>query len=60
MPPAPVPCSAAHVVLGLGLRQKLQSILMSRIIQQECMCIFDIVSSVEGWPSDYDPCPLQG
>lgn len=24
------------------------------------MCIFDIVSSLEGWPSGCDPCPLQG
>lgn len=26
------------------------------------MCIFDIISSLEGWPSGYDPypCPLRG
>lgn len=36
-------------------KAKLWSILMSRIIQQECMCIFDIASSLEGWPSGYNP-----
>lgn len=46
--------------LGAWPKAKLRSILMSRIIQQECMCIFDIVSSLEGWPSGYDPRPLQG
>lgn len=55
------PCTPLQPrVLGLGLRQKLQSSLMSKIIQQECMCIFDIVSSFQGQPSGYDPCPLQG
>lgn len=55
------PCTPLQPrVLGPGLRQKLQSILMSKIIQQECMCIFDIVSSFQAQPSGYDPCPLQG
>lgn len=55
----PAPCTPLQPrVLGLGLRQKLQSILMSKIIQQECMCIFGIVSSFQAQPSGYDPCPL--
>jgi hypothetical protein len=55
-----LPALKSSVVLGLDLRQKLQSILMSRITQQECMCIFEIVSSLERQPSGSDPCPLQG
>ena len=61
-PKRPAPCTLLHSLSFLGAWPKatLQSILLSRIIQQECMCIFDIVSPLEGRPSGCDPCPLQG
>lgn len=58
--PAPSTLLCSPHCLGAWPKAKLQSILVSRIIQQECLCIFDIASSLEGRPPGYDPCPLQG
>lgn len=61
-PKRPAPCSllCSLSCLGAWPKAELQSILLSRITQQECMCIFDIVSPLEGRPSGCDPCPLRG